>query len=133
MSRNIEKSINYKNICGVLHFFPSLLLYRVNILLTSFWSSLLSRIWARSFFSSEVGEAKPVTIISNKVGRVSSWDWSLWVGLVSVLDYEIWDFWERGNRWEKFEGVRPRNLGNSLHGENCGKMTRKYLNVLLCT
>lgn len=35
--------------------------------------------------------------------------------------------WERGNRWEWFWNVRPRNLGTSLHGKNCGKMKRKYL------
>lgn len=45
----------------------------------------------------------------------------------SIIGFVLRGCVERGSRWETFLSGRPRNLGNSLHGENCGKMKRKYL------
>lgn len=48
------------------------------------------------------------------MGGLNEWFW--------IMNYRA--LLERENRWEKFQGVRPRNWGNRLHGENCGKMTK---------
>lgn len=52
---------------------------------------------------------------------LSKWFW--------IMNYRA--LLERENRWERFWGMGPRNLGNTLHGENYDKMTLKCLRCFI--